>query len=71
MCKFFLIKSHYIQIYIFHQRKYRCKESILILQKYILCYLKIFLNVILLFYELSVFYEIILYIHIFFFNSFF
>ena len=36
------MKSHYIQIYIFHLRKYRYKESILVLQKYILCHLKIF-----------------------------
>ena len=49
------MKSHYIQIYIFHLRKYRYKESILLLQKYILCYLKILLNVILQLYELSFF----------------
>ena len=35
------MKSHYIKIYIFHLRKYRYKESILLLQNYILCYLKI------------------------------
>ena len=66
------MKSHCIEIYYFHLRKYRYKENILLVQNYILCYLKIFLNVILLCCELSFFYEIILYIHIFlFFNSFF
>ena len=43
------MKSQYIKIYIFHLKKFRYKESILLLQKYILCYLKIFLNVILVF----------------------
>ena len=64
------MKSHYIQIYIFHLRKYRYKESILLLQKYILCYLKKIFKCNVLFCELSLFYEIILYIHIFFFFQF-
>ena len=35
-------KSHYIEIYNFHLKKYRYKASILLLQNYILFYLKIF-----------------------------
>ena len=36
------MKSHYVEIYNFHLRKYRYKESILLVENYILCYLKIF-----------------------------
>ena len=55
MCKLFLMKSCYIEIYNDHLRKYRYKESFLLVQNNILYYLKYFLNIILLFCELSFF----------------
>ena len=60
------MKSRYIEIYNFHLRKYKYKESILLVQNYILCYLKIFLNLILLFCELSFFLMKSYYIYIYF-----
>ena len=58
------MKSHYIQIYIFHLRNIDIKKVFDYFKIYFMLF-KIFLNVILLFCELSLFYEIILYIHIF------
>ena len=66
------MKSHYIEIYNFYLKKYRYKESILLVESSILCYLKIFLDVILLFCELSFFLiNHIIYTYIFVFQFFF